>query len=206
MAQIERIQSGELLTVRVELCSGLKNGKDANNTINKRRLWMRDPHCHWCGVLTRLPLPGEENCSAHDAATLDHVIPKLQRQRISDRDKVVLACHMCNQQRDAVDRLKWRREQESGYGRVRRIDPERRANTLRLLIQLQRGGMAYGLTTERMDADTQIEIGDLGNKAESETQVQTWSARLVSVLRESAVATTNAFRRVLRRPTNTENC
>jgi hypothetical protein len=80
---------------------------DGMNVLARRlRMFRRDPHCYWCGVLTVLDAEGQSN-----HATVDHLYSKLHPLRASkhksghERDNVlhVLACHKCNQARGEAD-------------------------------------------------------------------------------------------------------
>lgn len=112
------VQSGEHVIVR--LAPYLLSGKRTNNPANRLLLFRVNPHCHWCGLKTRLAEPGTKALS-HFHATVDHVYG----ERSENRDVIVLACHGCNQ----------RRGTEAATHR-RKPDPERRAATLSRLAEL----------------------------------------------------------------------
>lgn len=67
-------------------------------------LFAKNPHCHWCNVLTLHPSvspPFDPNM-----ATLDHVKPRRECtsfEQYRAETNHVLSCMECNQQRDAVD-------------------------------------------------------------------------------------------------------
>lgn len=79
----------------------------------KRRrlsLFQRDPHCHWCGRLTRYDYVPGVKTQPPDLATIDHLDnrrkrgDKRERERSSIPDVVpgertVLACRECNERR-----------------------------------------------------------------------------------------------------------
>lgn len=122
---------GDVRVLRIKLPDGkalyvalpprLRSGKPHNNRENRERLWRIDPRCHWCALVT-VPVPGDGKPLQHFHATLDHVY-SAQSER---RDEVVLACHGCNQKRAYI------------YGETfkrRSFDPERRANTIRLMAE-----------------------------------------------------------------------
>lgn len=99
-------------------------------------MWRADPHCHWCGKLTRLPAPrvkGVKHRQEHDWATLDHLVSRLepskrQAHKTGER-RWVLACFACNVRRSHEEMLRtpieelWRR---SGHYplRERGAEPE----------------------------------------------------------------------------------
>lgn len=82
------------------------------NRKRKRRqiLFDRDPHCHWCGVLTvwySQPTKHEE--MPNNAATLDHLYSRFNPERITPIDNVertVLACLECNRRRSVEEEAK----------------------------------------------------------------------------------------------------
>ncbi len=61
--------------------------KRRQQTATKRRLWLKNPHCHWC-----------KRKLEKDEATVDHVIP-LARGGLDNHNNKVLACGNCNQAR-----------------------------------------------------------------------------------------------------------
>jgi 5-methylcytosine-specific restriction endonuclease McrA len=64
-----------------------------------RKLWERDPHCHWCGRATLLIEPKSRKL----AATRDHIITK--RTGGGHRGRPVLSCMGCNAQRARDENL-----------------------------------------------------------------------------------------------------
>jgi len=82
-------------------------------------LWRREPHCHWCGVLTTLPSaegkmypeykPGSK--LSLEAATLDNLYEKRDPRRINYKRSSgeiyynVLACHECNRDRARISQF-----------------------------------------------------------------------------------------------------
>lgn len=89
------------------------NGNDHAALV---RLHEADPHCHWCGVETWLPVSGApkqsgaQNRPHKRMATRDHIESRNQGDPLRRGKEVVLACHQCN----------IRREQKE----TRDIDPE----------------------------------------------------------------------------------
>lgn len=76
------------------------------NRKRTRKLWNQDPHCHWCGRITRLAGSGEV---AHDdeLATYDHLYTRFQVKRNGPHGYIgVLACRKCNWERGRADFLK----------------------------------------------------------------------------------------------------
>lgn len=69
----------------------------------RKALWSRDPHCHWCGVLTALPTPGGSP-KAKNEATIDHLRPRHHPGRLepakNQEVRRVLSCWKCNNERD----------------------------------------------------------------------------------------------------------
>lgn len=69
----------------------------------RRRLWERNPHCFWCGIVT-IWYQGETRTPPLNSATIDHIRSRLTPER-SRRDenwqpgKIVLACWKCNNDR-----------------------------------------------------------------------------------------------------------
>ena len=75
----------------------------------RKAMWRRDPHCHWCGVETILrplhipndPLPPEIR---NRVATLDHVRARHHPDRLKPPEPGevlhVLSCWKCNNERD----------------------------------------------------------------------------------------------------------
>lgn len=68
----------------------------------RQELWNEDPHCHWCGVLTKIDHEGRATLDPDDA-TLDHIYHRGHEARKVDMPKqkedVVLACSHCNNKR-----------------------------------------------------------------------------------------------------------
>lgn len=66
----------------------------------KLRLWNKDPHCHWCGVLTVIIDHPKLKNPPDNLATVDHLRSKLNAQRgVDHRVNTVLACLKCNNRR-----------------------------------------------------------------------------------------------------------
>ncbi len=74
-------------------------------TRHKRRvLHARDPHCHWCDVVTIDPSK-TLNQRHPNLATLDHVKSRLQcktKEEYRSSKNHVIACLECNNLRDAI--------------------------------------------------------------------------------------------------------
>lgn len=67
----------------------------------KKKAHEKNPHCHWCGVLTELTV-GQRDCRTPTTATTDHVKcrPECETQEEWDAEtNLVLACHACNTRR-----------------------------------------------------------------------------------------------------------
>jgi hypothetical protein len=92
------------------------------NRKRKENLWKRDPHCHWCGRLTRTE--GEQN---NDLATVDHLRTKYDPSRWLRGDgqdeRTVLACYACNNERARVDTLSRPTEELHRRGKGWRLNP-----------------------------------------------------------------------------------
>jgi len=76
-----------------------------HNRERRRKLHAENPHCYWCGRLTREgltpPLPD-------DAATLDHFRSLCDLSpRKANEPQWVLACHACNLRRGIEDQLRF---------------------------------------------------------------------------------------------------
>lgn len=72
----------------------------------RNRKWANDPHCHWCGKLTKLPPPrvrGKKHVQEHDWATLDHLVSRFEAEKRRNakpgEKRWVLACFECNNRR-----------------------------------------------------------------------------------------------------------
>lgn len=77
--------------------------------IHKRklRLYLDDPHCHWCGKKVVIVVPGDGVKQPHNLATIDHIVHKLDPKREVKYNRLqeftVLSCHQCNQERGRND-------------------------------------------------------------------------------------------------------
>lgn len=75
----------------------------------RKLLFDLDPHCYWCGCLTKW-IDKNGGTFPMDAATIDHVYSKYtQEERRATGNPKVLACWKCNNERsqketDALDR------------------------------------------------------------------------------------------------------
>jgi hypothetical protein len=62
----------------------------------RRKLWLEDPHCHWCGIITRWLSP-EGGKLPEDAATIDHLYTRYEMEKRKEMgNPCVLACNKCN--------------------------------------------------------------------------------------------------------------
>lgn len=70
----------------------------------RRNLYKKDPHCHWCGRETYLVMK-KPGMTGKQRATVDHVKCRAEAdswvEYVSPSNKV-LACYLCNQQRNNV--------------------------------------------------------------------------------------------------------
>jgi 5-methylcytosine-specific restriction endonuclease McrA len=78
----------------------------------RTKMWARDPRCHWCGIVTIEPPPGDKRKHfADNEATIDHLRPRGDpTRRIPPRNgerRLVVACRKCNNERD---RNQWPKE------------------------------------------------------------------------------------------------
>jgi 5-methylcytosine-specific restriction endonuclease McrA len=73
----------------------------------RRRLYDRDPHCHWCGRLTVFGPPRNHVTTPGDLGTIDHLRPRYHPGRNewleAGERRRVLACFECNQRRNDED-------------------------------------------------------------------------------------------------------
>lgn len=63
-----------------------------------------DPHCHWCGIETWLPVSGDEfgkirGGPGRHMATTDHLVSRLESPENARSVETVLACAGCNERR-----------------------------------------------------------------------------------------------------------
>jgi hypothetical protein len=90
----------------------------------RRNLWVADPHCWWCGRLTRYAsrkggkAARKAGYQDPDLATVDHLAtwrnrpPGVDRRRLPE--VTVLACRECNRDRGRIsDALRRAREAEA---------------------------------------------------------------------------------------------
>lgn len=69
-----------------------------------RTKWFKNPHCHWCNVIT--VIDGERGSVNQNplAATLDHIYSNLDLRRLIDGGKtVVVSCERCNGKRSHAE-------------------------------------------------------------------------------------------------------
>lgn len=84
-----------------------------SNSLARKRLFQRNPHCFWCGKLTVFSIDVKLK---HDAATVDHLYSRLhpERKTVSTRQsardsahrgrgRLVLACNQCNKDRSNAE-------------------------------------------------------------------------------------------------------
>lgn len=67
----------------------------------RRRFWLRDPRCHYCGVIT--VFEHEKGTPKDNYATIDHLRPRHHPERhvpANGEVRHVLACFRCNNDRD----------------------------------------------------------------------------------------------------------
>ena len=73
----------------------------------RRALWLKDPHCYWCGVRTFLPSRVGKSPKAKNEATIDHLRPRHHPGRLepakNQEVRRVLSCWECNNKRDQVE-------------------------------------------------------------------------------------------------------
>ena len=105
----------------------------------RRVLQRRDPHCHWCGVLTVDPLDVHP-LNTPNMATLDHIKNRMQcastKEHRRETNKV-LACLKCNQDRDRewhLSQRPWINEAEK-HKHSRRVDSVYAENCTALVMQ-----------------------------------------------------------------------
>ena len=74
-----------------------KHSKNTNKATKRyrRKLWVRNPHCWWCGCLTAL---SSDEDGQPNFATIDHLIPS-SKGGSNAHDNLVLSCAGCNQER-----------------------------------------------------------------------------------------------------------
>ena len=77
----------------------------SKNQRLRLRLWRKNPHCYWCGIVTKW---FARNPAPPDGATLDHIrsryVPERSRREGLWRNGIiVLACWRCNNERCAME-------------------------------------------------------------------------------------------------------
>ena len=135
-----------------------KRPKDYLRRI-KIRLWEKDPHCYYCGVLTILPPAGIiKSSSDPNLATIDHVYSKFNLMRWvksegeDKKNRYVLSCQKCNNERQ-------RREYESlplieqsarnwGFGPSLK---KTYSNIIDVYLEMRKIYSRYGVPTESID-------------------------------------------------------
>lgn len=102
----------------------------------KIKLWNENPHCHWCGRLTRLT-NNPNGIIPDDAATVDHLYSKFDLRRwvkAENEKRYVLACRLCNWNRSFNEAAQLPKSslQLRGYGFT--INPQKTFDTLEDVI------------------------------------------------------------------------
>lgn len=88
----------------------------------RERLWKKDPHCRYCGVITVLPSSpllkrGKDGKLRHypdNMATIDHLRSRLDPERQNhypSERRYILACWKCNNERSKKENSKLRIEE-----------------------------------------------------------------------------------------------
>lgn len=87
-----------------------KNRCVINIPYIRKKLWKHEPHCKYCGQLTRLPenlgfKKGKKVKYPDDMATLDHVYSRLNPKREEGYNKYIfnLSCNLCNNYREKIE-------------------------------------------------------------------------------------------------------
>ena len=79
----------------------------------RQRLWLKDPHCHYCGCHTVWYTGSGGVDRPPNAATLDHIIPRTDPIRhilpYYPQELLVLCCNKCNNVRGKRDEMKLRK-------------------------------------------------------------------------------------------------
>jgi hypothetical protein len=76
----------------------------------RKRLWDKNPHCHWCGKITVLP-DGRPKIKRPplNLATIDHLnsrhSPDRHKPNNGQEIRTVLACWQCNNERSRIEEL-----------------------------------------------------------------------------------------------------
>lgn len=88
----------------------MPSSKTSRRKKRLKNLHLKNPHCHWCGMLTKIDRVKTGDRPDDLMATLDHVYSRLHPARRTmlklGRFKVqltVLACHSCNSLRSAIE-------------------------------------------------------------------------------------------------------
>ena len=78
----------------------------SSNRKRRHKLFLQDPHCHWCGCEVVESQSRQKN-QQDNSATLDHLRTKFDPQRgePSDKEQTVLSCYKCNNERGMADEL-----------------------------------------------------------------------------------------------------
>lgn len=85
----------------------MSKGKNIGNRVRVARMWVNDPRCHWCKVVTTRVTGGQIRLEPH-AATYDHLYHKSDPMRSTRKGRHVgvLACYECNQKRGRDEHIK----------------------------------------------------------------------------------------------------
>lgn len=82
----------------------------AGTRKRREKLHAKNPHCHWCNVLTVLQPPGVViTRQPPNLATVDHLYSRFSGLKTGDGNKqvvTVLACYKCNQQRSEEEQAR----------------------------------------------------------------------------------------------------
>lgn len=93
----------------------------------RKKLWLENPHCHWCGILTVL-IDNGNGLKKHpdNMATIDHVKSRYDKTRRKN-NVWVLACRKCNQKRNNEETksipLEELRERAKRHNKIKRSKP-----------------------------------------------------------------------------------
>lgn len=83
--------------------------KPSSRAIRRRKLWLANPRCHWCGTETRLPEVPNQGGIVKVVATIDHLYSRYHPLPAADREMhTVLACVPCNAMRARRENLVFR--------------------------------------------------------------------------------------------------
>jgi hypothetical protein len=88
-----------------------------STAIRKRKLnlWKKDPHCFWCEELTIIHKHKQGRKIPDNAATLDHIVTRLNPLRGKIKGRTVLACNRCNFLRGKMEEKMIKIEEETKH-------------------------------------------------------------------------------------------